>query len=280
MTLENEVNANQGNANQGNANQANVSQITIKLPVFPKKHIKLWFAQVEAQFTTWKITSEKTKFAYVAGQLDHDIAERVADIILAPPEENPYSTLKSRLISELEESEQRQLRRLLEEITLDDRKPSVLLRELRSYANGKVNDDFLKGLFIQRLPAHVRAILASLNECNLQTLANTADKILESSKSFEVAAVSTSSSESSNEILVTSLAQQVLELSTMMKKLMENLESNHRSRSPYRNFRRDSSRSRSRSRTQSKDFCWYHNKFGDKATKCTTPCAYVKKAEN
>lgn len=282
---------NSGNdANSPNANSvlsatgAEMSQISIKLPVFPKKNIKLWFAQVEAQFTTWKITAEKSKFAYVAGQLEHDVAERVADLILAPPESNPYTALKNRLINELEESEQRRLRRLLEELKLEDKKPSVLLREMRSYAADKVNDEFLKELFIQRLPAHVRAILAPLN-LNLQEVAATADKILESATpSYSVAAISTPAA-SSSDAVIASLAQQVAQLTTAVQKLMENSAINDRGRSPNRVFRRNFSpyraRSRSRNKNQNEDgVCWYHRKFAEKATKCTTPCSFVKSSEN
>ncbi|XP_065214656.1 uncharacterized protein LOC135841572 [Planococcus citri] len=258
----------------------------VKLPPLPKKNIRLWFAQVEAQFTNRKITAESTKFSHIVGSLDHDIAERVLDIIFIPPA-NPYTALKDRLIKELEESAQQKLRRFLQEdLTLDDQKPTILLRKMRSLAEGKVNDTFLKDLFTQRMPAHVRAILATLDTSDLDKIAQTADKIVESVQipgmsnfTPTVAAVSVPTP-SPSDALLTALTKQVADLTLTVQNLMGKInytqQRRSRSRSPSYNSR---SRSRNSSATR-EGVCWYHRKFKDNATRCTTPCTYDKQTEN
>ena len=59
---------------------------------------------------------------------------------------------------------------------IGNKKPSVLLREMRNLANGNVTDDFLRTMWLQRLPTQTQAILATSSE-SLENLAKMADKI-------------------------------------------------------------------------------------------------------
>jgi hypothetical protein len=95
----------------------------MRLPPFWAERPAVWFAQAEAQFTLAGISSEKTKFYYVISQLDQRYAVEVEDIITSPPERDPYTTLKTELVTRLSPSREQRIRQFL---TLDmgDRKPS------------------------------------------------------------------------------------------------------------------------------------------------------------
>ena len=84
-----------------------VSSITLKLPPFWPNDPLVWFAQVEAQFHTRNITSQPTKFAYIVSSLQPEIAQEIRDILLHPPVDRPYDTLKSELIKRTSASEHR-----------------------------------------------------------------------------------------------------------------------------------------------------------------------------
>ncbi|GFS71931.1 hypothetical protein NPIL_365811 [Nephila pilipes] len=63
----------------------------------------LWFAHVEAQFHTAKITVEETKYFTIVGALEQRVINAVSDIVTSPPE-NTHQILKAALILRLTNS--------------------------------------------------------------------------------------------------------------------------------------------------------------------------------
>ena len=111
--------------------QPTVGAIQIKLPPFWPKDPALWFAQIEAQFTTRGITASRTKFDYVVSSLSPEFAIEVRDLLLSPPRDQPYETLKRELTNRTSLSEQRRLQQLLTAEELGDRKPTQVLRRIQ-----------------------------------------------------------------------------------------------------------------------------------------------------
>ena len=219
-------------ATEGGVAAPSLATVHIKLPPFWPADPEVWFAQVEAQFTTRKVTSQKSRFDYVIASLTPEVATEIRDLILKPPEANPYTVLKEQLIKRTAASEQRRLQQLFNSEELGDRKPTQLLRRMQQLLGdraGVADGTFLRELFLQRLPANVRMVLASTSPtATLEELAELADKVA------EVAAptiASVNSSQLSSE--VEQLRAEVSKLQASIKTLARHTRSNTpRLRSP------------------------------------------------
>ncbi len=244
---------------------AAVAAVSVKLPPFWPADPQVWFAQVEAQFATRGITVQKTKFDYVIASLAPEFATEVRDLILAPPEETPYDTLKQQLVKRTMASEQRRLQLLLNAEDLGDRKPTQLLRRMQQLLGekaGAMDKSLFRELFLQRLPSNVRMVLASSpDSVGLEDLAQLADRITEVSASTPPSVSALTPSRSSESAEVDQLRSEVASLKQLVKSLA-----------------RPPPRRRSRTPTpppaSSPGFCWYHRRFGRDAKKCSTPCSW------
>lgn len=72
---------------------------------------------------------------------------------------------------------------LISGLQLGDKKPSILLAEMRRLHQGSVNDNIFRELWLNRLPPSVKGILMGSNQSlPLEQLAETADRIAEYSQ--------------------------------------------------------------------------------------------------
>jgi hypothetical protein len=149
----------------------------VRLPPFWPDRPGLWFATAEAQFDLASVTSEKTKFNYVISQLDYKHAAEVEDLIISPPANKAYTTLKTKLVHRLSASCDQRVHQLPMHEEMGDRKPTQFLRHLKSLAPD-VPDDFLWSIWSSRLPPHIQIILAGQTVGNLDTTSQLADRIV------------------------------------------------------------------------------------------------------
>ena len=250
------------------ATEPSISAINVKIPPFWPADPEIWFAQVEAQFSTRGITLQRTKFDYIVASLAPEFAQEVRDLILAPPATTPFDTLKKQLIDRTAASEQRRLQQLFHAEELGDRKPTQLLRrmqQLMGETSTSTDNTFLRELFLQRLPANVRMVLASTDTGkNLADLAQLADKVMEVAVP-SVASVTATSSPSE----VAQLRSEIGDL----RKLVGRLLSSNRQRTPSRGRYRGQSPSPAPSSTSQSTLCWYHQRYGSAAQECRLPCS-------
>ncbi|GFY66758.1 uncharacterized protein TNIN_155281 [Trichonephila inaurata madagascariensis] len=78
---------------------------------------------------------------------------------------------------------------------LGDRRPSDLLRQMKSLAGSSISDELIKSLWPQRLPQQLQAIL-SISKDSLNNIAEMADTIIAVYSSSEVCSVTDNKSSS------------------------------------------------------------------------------------
>ncbi|XP_067121516.1 uncharacterized protein [Centruroides vittatus] len=262
---------------ENNDDHRHIARVAIRPLPFWKSNPSLWFAQLEAQFSISNITADDTKFKHVVAAVEPEILNSVHDLILNPPEQNKFATLKARLIDIYAESESSKIRTLLQGLELGDQRPSFLLTRMRDLAGNHFSEDLLKSLWLSRLPHNIQAILAASNE-KLQQLAAMADKIMELVSPAHIQTVEHDS------VAISTLENQVAELAKQVKNLSMSINnprhSFRRSKYPSNNTRhRSKSRHSQRQSTSENGMCYYHATFGAQAKKCKAPCSFLP-AEN
>lgn len=254
-----------------NETQREVNRVSVKVPPFWKNNPQIWFTQLESQFVNAGITADKTKYHTVVGNIETEILSQVSDIIISPPSDSAYDVLKNRLISVYADSEERKIKKLLQELDLGDKRPSALLRQMQDLAGKRVGDEFLKSLWLQRLPSQMQPALLAISDIEISKLAMMADKMVDFTNPYSVNAVENKSKTDKPDAMnnvIHDMQQQILEINKKIDKLFK-MQTRNRSFSRNR---------KSRTRSSSREtICWYHVKFGDDSTKCVKPCAYNKK---
>lgn len=266
---------------------ASISRLGVHLPKFEPTDPELWFAIADRSFEAANVTSERCKFCHAAAHLGMTHTSEVKDLILNPPQHNPYSSLKEELIRRLGTSQAAKTKKLLEHEVMGDQKPSQFLRRLKDLGGQTVGDGLIKTIWMSRLPTLAQAILASHQSIDLQNLANLADSIVETSTVSQLNVAALSPSPSNEDILTQKVMQQQLQIELLQQEIASIKLS---SRPPNANSSRTSSRSRPRfrSRTPKRDrsqpplsgICWYHWRFGSNATKCIKPCSFQADEKN
>lgn len=254
---------------------ATVSRIAVRIPPFWHEKPEIWFAQIEAQFEIARINRDSSKFNTVVSAIESKVLTQISDAVLSPPASDKYENLKKAIIEQFGDSDQRKIKKLLSEVDLGDKRPSQLLNELRSLAGTQINADFLKSLWLQRLPAQVRAILQASSQ-ELTALAKLADKVMEVGDFKNIMAVNSPQQRTEPPSTTTaelSLHHQIQQISCQLNELMRQTKGiqTHRSRSRSRSRFPNSHRRRSQA---NEDYCWFHQQFGVKARNCREPCSF------
>lgn len=273
--------------------------LSMRIPAFWRERARLWFCQFEAATSDLHKSSSQLAQMVIA-QLERQDIEQIADLLYNPPAPDKYyETLKTRLISVYEDSDDRQLQKLLSEVELGDLKPTQLLRRMKSLAREKVPDSTLQLMWTNHLPPHVRSVLAVSesfsNKTALDELALLADKMLENTSSTHVSAVepSTSRNNSTHQYLVEEIKKLSLEVAELKNNNWNHRRNYHQNynntyRSPYRNRSRSVTSPHRIIRSPLNNaadappspppppYCYYHRRFGTNARKCTSPCDFKK----
>ena len=231
----------------------------MKLPAFWPGDPEVWFTQVESQFHTRGVTADATKYHYLVATLTPETACQVRELLVAPPAENKYNTLKQAIIKRTTSSTTHRVKQLLNAEQLDGRKPTEFLRRMRQLVGTNtnlINDELLAELFVTRLPAQTQTLVAASVGLTLDQKAELADKV------HDVVEPHVSAIDRSE---VAELKREIAE----MKDLLRGRDRERQSKAP-----RNRSKTPKRQPEGCDGHCWYHSKFGDKATKCRAPCSY------
>lgn len=265
-------------------NRPNFSRIE-----FPKltntQSVEYWFIRLESWFRLQNITDENVRYEAIVASLTPQLFDQVVDIITAPPQIEPYKTLKAALIAKFTDSEYTRVDKLLSTVPLGAQRPSHLLAEIRR-AGATKDEKILRVCWLRRLPVTIRTILSASNGtlAELAVMADATYDTLQAENVFQVTSHASSSSAgaSSTPSVHSDLIKCIEALSFQINELhkkqdRQNDRGREQKKQDYR--QRSLSRNSSRQRDQTpaanrQPTCWYHRNFGTQARKCEPPCDF------
>ncbi|XP_031782977.1 uncharacterized protein LOC107981653 [Nasonia vitripennis] len=276
-----------------------------EIPSYWNANPALWLAQVNAAFEAGGVRNERHKFNTVVARLPQAVAEELSDLIFHPPAVNRYAALCQAVLRRLSTPADTQLHQVLNEVRLEGRTPSQLLRHMRCLANDAISDEALKVKWLDLLPPHIGRLCRVLQTSTLDELAHLADLAMvpepqvhavasrpATPSSSGVSSRTASPQPDSDMATLQATLAQLLTTSQRQSKLLETLVRNNTSNNNSNNINNSSSNSRGRARSRSRprrtaapaaagdDLCWYHRKFGQQAVQCKQPCSFIPGSGN
>jgi hypothetical protein len=238
--------------------------VAVRLPPFWAERPAVWFAQAEAQFSLAGISSERTKFYYVISQLDQRYAAEVEDFT-SPPQQNPYSKLRTELLKRLSLSREKCAHRFSGSTRW------AITSRRSSSGTSEASSQTCRTTFCERsgpvgFPRKCRPLLPACHpEVDLDAAVDCADRIIETVPSPALASIGQPTD--NNEIL-----RRIEELSRWVAVLSAERDSRSSSRDRPSSFRDPNSSRRDRpssprnrrpynrspSRHDTSTTCWYH----------------------
>ena len=236
---------------------SNIDHVSVKIPSFFANTI-LWFKQVEASFNLGRITEETTKYFHLISSLPVELLTKF-EHLLDSTSSDPYTSLKTAIIKEYNESKKTSIDDLLKDTSLGDRSPSDVLREIRqnirrmdpSFTNE--NSPIIRDMFFRTLPINIQQSLLCQPDNDLETLAQFADKIMRLSKQNQwQTQISQCQNEDSTKL--DAIDQLRIEVNALRRSIQK--------------------------RSDDQSMCFYHRTFGYNARKCVKPCSWRKEDEH
>ena len=158
---------------------------------------------------------------------------------------------------------------------MGDRKPSQFYNDLKKLASPLASEEFILNLWRNRLPDRIREVLAAVDDASIEKLTRTADRIDEAydrigQRAHRVGTIAEPPAPHADKN--GALAVEVSRLREEIQALK--IGGYRRPRRRSNSLTRPRRRSRSRDNPRQEGICFYHARFGDRATKCTILCKW------
>ncbi len=253
------------------------------LPAFWDADPVLWFRQCESAFRRAGTVSSGVKFDHVVGKLPNAVSLSCRSLLLSInfEDKDAYERLKDHLCKNYSKSKWQQGYALLDHAGLGDRRPSQLLQDMRALLPEKeVEGVLFQCLFLKRLPTSMSDAVMAAGLDNIEDMAAMADRLHDKPAAAGVSAV----------IPASPCCSHVSAIDSKQRKFNRSGRSPNRSgRSPDRRAatpgpgkeKKDFSAFVAAGRPASqwvkgadKNWCQYHQYYGDAARTCRPGCAH------
>ena len=225
----------------------------VTLPEFWSSSPDLWFIRAEGEFTLKAISVEATKHAYLVSALKEEHALKVRDSLRAPDSTAPYSKLKEALLAAYQTSDHHKACTLLDMKSLPSERPTEILDKMMALLPAAVSPTdpgwLFQTLFLRHLPADISTHLVSSSFDSIRAMAVHAD-LLHDARQPAVPIIAAVSEPAPPPPPASALPSPPPPATPAFQ---------HCCGGPV---------------AAVQSVCWYHTKWGEKATRCNPPCSW------
>ena len=212
----------------------------LKLPDFWEAHPAAWFLHIESLFALRGVVDDGIMYHHVVAALPPAATARLVGLLSAPPPTGKFPAIKTGLLYAFGLSDSERADRLFALNGLGGRKPSEMMAHILDLVGGRGPEFLLKQLFLRQLPSGVRAALANCTTADFVGFAAEADKYFLESRAAGAGAAHPLHASPSAKVKGSS----------------------------------NPPGSATQRQVQQSDLCYYHERFGPRATKCRHPCSF------
>jgi len=239
---------------------------SVKLPEFWPENSAAWFALAESRFRMRNIFDEWVRYDHVVSSLSKDSLRLVLDLVTSPPEDDPYTTIKDRLQVSHQLTDYQRIEQLLAMDALGSRRPSELLAHMLELCPaGEETSKFFAFIYLHRLPQELRIMLGEDDHQEVQQLAKKADRLWALHGHRQHGAVAAVS------------AAAPVPVTAVRGASGGNRRGGRGGQARSRGGPSGTATARTTPSYLAQDaagLCFYHWRFGDKASNCETPCSW------
>ena len=290
------------------------NKLNIKFPVFTPDQIDLYFKIIDSILNTYNLSEQEAflnSFMTLPGNI-HPLCKQLLNQGTVEPMKQFKKIINAHFNVPIEE----RLKKIFQTTKVSDRKPSEHLRYIRDTLgeDAEMHSSLIKSHFLDSLPPTISPFVRLFAEnYDLDSIAAAADKSWPHSNvqisnitqnkpqcnaidsqiealTQQINAMSIQKPDVKIEILkneiemkLSQLQRQIEQNSELLRDISYSLNRSSRERSysreKNRNYYRNNSQSRYKDhRNKNSSFCFYHERFGDRSTKCAPPCNFAQKS--
>jgi len=260
------------------------SKIHFKIPDFPannKEYINQWLETCISLFQFNNIKDENEICRHIINNLPSCVLNKINDKLgKFVTAQKPLKELSNTLNKLYPNNPDRILEECYNEINLGDRKPSEYLADLTLKLrdeNNQPNLTLIKFFFNRILPVNVKNILIANKHLSLEEQGTLADQIYLNDFNSINAVVQKYQKKVENTETMEFLLKKIEDLNQEIKTLKTNQTLHFHNTTPKPTMQRHPN---FYPNAENNTFCFYHNKYGNKAFKCTPPCNFRNKHLN
>jgi len=248
---------------------AQVHHVAFKMPDFWVGDPDMWFVQAEMSFDVSRINRSYTKYQHIVSKLPEAVMLSCRSLVgeINPDTVDAYEQLRDHLTTAFGKTRWQRAFAILDHPDLGDRRPSAMMTQMLALLpHGTAPELLFFAHFMRRLPASMRDQLAAANHKTAAAMAEHADCIWDARAAKDSVSVVTDSVDA---VLGRSSPQNRRRSPDRRQPIASRPQ---RSDTPHSSLPDDDSHHRDDSPSP---YCYYHRKFGIRATRCRGPCTWV-----